>query len=148
MARAPNQQWVEWLRNWYVEYWVIRSSICSFARSAHSFACSALLASLARSAALVRSLIYSLQSSWERGFCLKNGRVDFLPFEPTVVPADHWPTKCHNDDRVAFYEQLSLSISKCADYASNDSCRAICQRVVLKIMNSFIESDSFNSVSK
>ena len=41
-------------------YWAIRSSARSFARTAHSFACSALLASLARSAALIRSLAHSL----------------------------------------------------------------------------------------
>ena len=34
------------------EYWVIRSSVRSFARTTHSFAGSTLLASLARSAAL------------------------------------------------------------------------------------------------
>ena len=38
----------------------IRSSVHSFARTAHSFACSALLASLARSAALIRLLARSL----------------------------------------------------------------------------------------
>ena len=37
-----------------LKYWATRSSVRSFARSVHSFACSALLASLARS--LVRSL--------------------------------------------------------------------------------------------
>ena len=40
---------------------LIRSSIRSFARTAHSFACSALLASLARSAALTHSPL----SSWD-----------------------------------------------------------------------------------
>ena len=45
-----------------------RSSVRSFARTAHYFACSALLASLARSAALIRSLARSLRSRsrwWE-----------------------------------------------------------------------------------
>ena len=49
------------------KYWATRSSVRSFARIAHSFTCSALLASLARSAALIRSLarsIRSLPSSW------------------------------------------------------------------------------------
>ena len=53
-------QLAEWLPNWRVKYWAIRSSVRSFARTAHSFACSALLASLARSAALIRSLARSL----------------------------------------------------------------------------------------
>ena len=35
-----------------VKYWAIRSSVRSFTRTTHSFACSALLASLAHSAAL------------------------------------------------------------------------------------------------
>jgi len=38
-------------------------------RCAHSFA---------------RSLTHSLQSSWESGFCLRTGCVDFISFEPTV----------------------------------------------------------------
>ena len=45
-----------------------RSSICSFARTAHSFTCSTLLASLARTAALICLLAGSLGSlplSWE-----------------------------------------------------------------------------------
>ena len=51
-----------------LEYWATRSSICSFARTAHLFACSGLLASLAPSAALTRSLARSLRSlprSWD-----------------------------------------------------------------------------------
>ena len=51
----------------YREYWAIRSSVYSFARTAHSFACSALLASLARSAALIRSLARSLTHSGAHG---------------------------------------------------------------------------------
>ena len=43
-----------------VEYWAICSSICSFARTAHSFACSALLATLARQ---LRSFYCSLAPS-------------------------------------------------------------------------------------
>ena len=42
------------------KYWATRSSVCSFARTVHSFACSRLLASLAPSAALTRSLAHSL----------------------------------------------------------------------------------------
>ena len=53
--------------NWRVGYWAIRSSARSFARPAHSFACSALLASLARSAALIRSLALSLTRSRAHG---------------------------------------------------------------------------------
>ena len=48
-----------------VEYWAIRSSVHSFARS----------------------LTHSLRSSWERGFCLLNERVDFISFETTVCSA-------------------------------------------------------------
>ena len=40
-----------------LKYWATRSSIHSFARTAHSFACSALLVTLARS---IRSLAHSL----------------------------------------------------------------------------------------
>ena len=50
------------------KYWATRSSIHSFARTAHSFACFRLLASLAHSAALTRLLARSLCSlprSWE-----------------------------------------------------------------------------------
>ena len=39
-----------------LKYWVTGSSVCSFARTAHSFACSALLALLARSAYFAHSL--------------------------------------------------------------------------------------------
>ena len=39
-----------------LKYRATRRSVCSFARTAHSFACSTQLASLARSAALARSL--------------------------------------------------------------------------------------------
>ena len=38
-----------------IKYWVTRSSVWSFAQTAHSFTCSALLASIARSAALIRT---------------------------------------------------------------------------------------------
>ena len=55
------------------KYWATRSSVRSFARTAHSFACSGLLASLAPSAALTRSLARSLRSlprSWESEFLM------------------------------------------------------------------------------
>ena len=54
------------------KYWATRSSIHSFARTAHSFACFRLLASLAPSAALARSLrsIRSLPRLWEREFLM------------------------------------------------------------------------------
>ena len=45
-----------------LKYWATRTSVCSFARTAHSFACSGLLASLAASAALTRSLACSWDS--------------------------------------------------------------------------------------
>ena len=50
-----------------VEYWAIYSSARSFARTAHSFDCSALLGSLARIAAPIRSLACSLTRSQARG---------------------------------------------------------------------------------
>ena len=80
--------WVEWRWNWRVEYWAIRSSVRSFAHTAHSFACSALLASFARSAALIHSLApltRSLRSSWERDLCLWVKCVEFISFLPTVL---------------------------------------------------------------
>ena len=61
-------QWVESIWNRRVEYWAIRLSARSFARTAHSFTWSALLASLA---ALICSLAHSLPSSWERDSCLQ-----------------------------------------------------------------------------
>ena len=64
------------------KYWATRSSVRSFTRTAHSLACSRLLASLAPSAALTRSLARSLRSlprSWESG----NFNVSISPcFEP------------------------------------------------------------------
>ena len=45
---------------WWVEHWAICPSTCSFARNAHSFACSTLLTSLVRFMALIRSLACSL----------------------------------------------------------------------------------------
>ena len=51
-----------------LQYWATCSSVRSFARTAHSFACPGLLASLVRSAALTRSLVRSLPSSWERAY--------------------------------------------------------------------------------
>ena len=56
-----------------LQYWATRSSVRSFARTAHSFACSGLLASLAPSAALTRSLARSLRSlpcSWGSEFLM------------------------------------------------------------------------------
>ena len=41
------------------KYWTVRSLIRLFARTAHTFACFALLALLMRSAALIRSLTHS-----------------------------------------------------------------------------------------
>ena len=46
---AATAQWVESIWNWWVENWAIRSSACSLAQTANSFACSRLLASLTRS---------------------------------------------------------------------------------------------------
>ena len=43
-----------------LKYWATRSSVCSFARTAHLFACTALLALLAGFAALTCSLTLGL----------------------------------------------------------------------------------------
>ena len=51
-----------------LKYWATRSSVRSFARTAHSFACSALLALLVRLAALTHLLAHSLcllPRSWD-----------------------------------------------------------------------------------
>ena len=67
-SMCPESQWNDAL------YWAIHSFARSFTRTAHSFTFSAMLALLARSAALIRSSarspFHSLPSSWERGFCL------------------------------------------------------------------------------
>ena len=50
------------------KYWATRSSVCLFARTAHSYACFELLASLALSAALTRlltRLLCSLPRLWD-----------------------------------------------------------------------------------
>merc|ERR1711989_46031 len=53
IARDSVAHWGEGPRNRRIEHWAIRSFVCLFARTTHSLACSALLASLARSAALI-----------------------------------------------------------------------------------------------
>ena len=55
----------------------IRSSVCSFARTA-------LIHSLAPNCLSVHSLAYSLWSSWERVSCLWIECVDSMEFQPTV----------------------------------------------------------------
>ena len=67
------------------KYWATRSSVCSFARATHSFACSALLTSLARSAALIFFTL-SLAHSQAHGkvVFLRNERADFIQFRPIV----------------------------------------------------------------
>ena len=55
------------------KYWAPHSSVHSFTRTAHSFACTALLALLARSAALTHLLarsLHSLPRSWESEFLM------------------------------------------------------------------------------
>ena len=52
--------WVEMRQDRHVEYWAIFLSACSFNRTSCSFPCSALLASLSRSTALICSLAHSL----------------------------------------------------------------------------------------
>ena len=62
--------WVEWLSNRRIEYWAICSSIRSFARTAHSFACSRQLAQT-----FARSLSRSLIISWEEGMWQSNSTI-------------------------------------------------------------------------
>ena len=67
-SRTPPPTMVNNSQKYRLEYWATRSSVRSFARTAHSFACSGLLASLAPSAALTCSLACSLRSlprSWD-----------------------------------------------------------------------------------
>ena len=57
--------WGRTARNWDVSIGPLARPFARFSQTAHSFACSALLALLARSAALIRLLAASLPSSWE-----------------------------------------------------------------------------------
>ena len=66
------------------QYWAARSSARSFARTANPLACSALLASLARSPALIRSLTHSPPSSWDSGI-FTSGFSRFLNHCATAV---------------------------------------------------------------
>ena len=72
--KTIHAQWVKWLWSWRIEYWITCLSIClftrtaySFASTAHSLACSALLALLAHSAALLRLLTRLLTHSQAHG---------------------------------------------------------------------------------
>ena len=57
----------QWFKTvWNRKYWDTRSSARLFACTAHSFACSALLALLTRSAAFIRSFARSVTRSWAR----------------------------------------------------------------------------------
>ena len=57
---STSSQWVGWLCNRHLEYRALHSSVRSFARTAHSFACSALLASLPRFSVLIHLIAHSL----------------------------------------------------------------------------------------
>ena len=61
-SECTANQWTspQWAENQRVKYWASSSSVCSFARTAQSLACSSMFASLARSAALIRMLAHSL----------------------------------------------------------------------------------------
>ena len=83
-----NSRWAGWLGHRRVEYRANCSCVRLFARKAYSFAGSPLLTLLPRTAALICSfacsLTHSLLSSWEKGFCPWNERVDFIYFHPIV----------------------------------------------------------------
>ena len=72
---AATAQWVESIWNWWVENWAIRSSACSLAQTAHSFAWSTLLTSTA----LIRSLA-CFRAHAKVFFCLWIERVYFISF--------------------------------------------------------------------
>ena len=72
------------IRNRRVEYLAIRLSVRSFARIAHSFARSVLIASFVQAATLICSLTHSLASLWERGSCLCTERLGIILFLTTV----------------------------------------------------------------
>ena len=75
-----------------LQYWATRSSVRLFARTAHLFACSALLASLVCSAALSRSLAH-LAHSLARGTVIDKMTiysVFFFLFWPIVHPYICW----------------------------------------------------------
>ena len=55
---------VDYSQEYRLKYWATRSSVRSFARTAHSVACSGLLASLAPSAALTCSLARGTVKVW------------------------------------------------------------------------------------
>ena len=74
-------------QEWRRKYWATRLSVRSFARTAHSFACSGLLASLAPSAGLTSALAYSLWSlprSWESEFLMSQN--DLVLSHSGMVP--------------------------------------------------------------
>ena len=67
-------------------YWAVYLSICSLACTAHSFACYAMLASLVRSAALIRSFARLLTYSGAQGNLIFVYGIKALisKFQPTV----------------------------------------------------------------
>ena len=74
---------------WYKQeqrrkYWATRSSVRSFARTAHSFACSGLLALLTPSAVLINLLARSLRS-WDSEFLMSQNDL-VLSHSATVCP--------------------------------------------------------------
>ena len=76
------------------KYWDTRLSVCSFARTAHSFAWSALLSSLTHSVALIRLLARSLTSSWESDWIML-GHQAIL--NHSVLK---WNSKKHHSNRI------------------------------------------------
>ena len=76
MKGACVAHWIDIGWNRRVEYWAFCSSVRSFARTAHYFTCSALLASLARSSARIRT--------WERSLFLWNDCVSFIHYQSIV----------------------------------------------------------------
>ena len=105
-------------------YWATRSSVRSFARTAHSFACSVLLASLARSAALshlrarsLHSLLSLWESEWLDGylFCV----FFFILDQKALESGMKWTTNGENQMRACF------SFNAKPDHALPNLCTAL-----------------------
>ena len=76
---------IEWPWNQRMKYWAIRLSARLFTRITHSWAYSALLASLARSVALIRSHAHSLSPEvMGKRYLIWIDCVDLMQFQPTM----------------------------------------------------------------
>ena len=114
-AVLNHAHWVEWLWNRRVQYWAIHSSVRSFTRTAHSFVFYALLASLARSTALLRSLAHSLAPElmgWYEFWC------PISKLFWTMVHWLHWPWPQNSEQR-KWREKKNLVSERAKENAPN-----------------------------